>query len=101
MEWYVFKYDSNYQTVKDYNIFNHGRFRQDLEEILKTSDRNDFEKQLSDTLMYYFWCKAEHEIVIFPWCGVDRINGEKFDIYEQVRMNWKPFVEYVWGFRHD
>ena len=101
MEWYVLKYDNGYQTVKNYNIFNHGRFRQDLEKILKISDRNDFEKQLNDTLMYYFWCKAEYEIVVFPWCGIDRTNGVKFDIYEQIKMNWKPFVEYVWSFTHD
>lgn len=101
MEWNVFIYDTNYRTIKTYNIFNHGRFRQELEDILKISDRTDFEKKLNDTLMYYFWCKAEYEIVIFPWCGAERINGVKFDIYEQVKMNWKPFIEYVWSFRHD
>lgn len=101
MEWNVFRYDTNYRTVKDYNIFNHGRFRQELEDILKISDRTDFEKKLNDALMYYFWCKAEHEIIVFPWCGTERTNGVKFDIYEQVKMNWKPFTEYVWSFRHD
>jgi len=67
--------------------------------------------------MYYFWCKAEHEIVItsfppyidkkefnrlsseeFRVCSDVRLRcGEKIDIYEQIRMNWDVFVDYVWN----
>ena len=102
MEWYVFKYDNNYQTVKDYNIFNHGRFRQDLEEILKISDRNDFEKQLSDTLMYYFWCKSEYEVTVYPWPARSAEDFHiKVDIFEQVNMNWQAFIDYVWEHRKE
>lgn len=100
MEWYVFNYDSSYKTVKEYNIFTHSRFRQEIEEILKICEREEFDEKLNDTLMYYFWCKAEYEVVIFPWCGTDRINGVKFDIYEQVRMNWIAFSNYVWSMRN-
>lgn len=42
------------------------------------------------------WCKCEHEVVVGPWIGDFEKEGVKVDIYEQIRMNWDLFVEYVW-----
>ena len=88
--------------------------------------KDEFAEQLKRSLMYWFWCKSEHEVVISSWPvyidkeELDRINteyeeynnkwghypytinvspyvGKKIDIYSQVMMNWEQFVEYVWS----
>ena len=100
MEWYVFNYDFNLKMVKEYNIFKHSRFRKEVEEALQMDNREEFEVRLHGALIYYFWHKAEYEIIIFPWCGADRINGVKFDIYQQIKMNWNTFSNYVWSMKN-
>lgn len=87
--------------------------------------KEEFEERLRRELSYYFWLKFEYETVItsFPPCikqdelvkvvaECEKCNeergrypihadvclevGEKIDIYEQVRLNWSVFVDYVW-----
>ena len=46
LEWNVFYYDFNAKEIKVLNVFNHGRYRKDVEDLLhKCTDRNDFSKQ--------------------------------------------------------
>ena len=127
MTWNVFRENINGKEIVEYNIFNHGGFAQDVNKPLKEDiTKDEFAEQLKRSLMYWFWCKSEHEVVISSWPvyidkeELDRINteyeeynnkwghypytinvspyvGKKIDIYSQVMMNWEQFVEYVWS----
>ena len=78
-------------------------------------------------VLYYYWSKAEWELVITDtqphidrkelnrlitdcylkrtvaespllFSHVNLSDAEKIDVYEQVRLNWDEFVDYVWSF---
>ena len=102
MEWNVFYHNINSQEILPLNIFRHSGFLQDVEKYLKKcSDKEAFSKELRTTLMYYFWCRSEYELIISPWCG-DRDTKEiKVDIYSQVMLNWDKFLDYVWSFKKE
>ena len=127
MVWNVYREDFNHRAIVEYNIFDHSGFAQDANKLLKADiPKDEFAEQLKRSLMYWFWCKSEHEVVISSWPvyinkeELNRINteyeeynnkwshypykinispdvGEKVDIYDQVMMNWHQFIEYVWG----
>lgn len=100
MEWYVFYHDSNKQEIIKWNIFNHGFFTKEVNKLLKEKlTKEEFSEKLRNKLMYYMWSRAEYEVVITPWVG--QAEDEKVDIYDQVRMNWDRFANYVWSFRKD
>lgn len=124
MTWNVYRYDINSQKIYQYNVFNHNRFLEEVKAI-KTKDKDEFSEKLRIIAMYYFWSKAEHEIVITsfpPYINKDEVSriiriasendvyrynrytmhvnldrGEKIDIYNQLQMNWEHFVDYVWN----
>ena len=127
MVWNVYREDFNNKAIVTYNIFDHGGFARDVKKLLEEDiTKDEFANQLKRSLMYWFWCKSEHEVVITSWpvyidkTELDRINaeyeehnnkwghypykinvspdvGEKVSIYDQVMMNWHQFIEYVWG----
>ena len=99
MVWNVYYHNINKDKIEIKNIFSHGDFSKGVKDLLwicKTKNR--FEDNLKRELCYYFWCRAEYEIVIGPWVG-GRTDGIKIDIYEQVMLNWEIFVDYVWSFK--
>lgn len=80
--------------------------------------REILEKRLRQDLMYRFWGKSECEVVITSWPPyitadvVDSIKqrniegkyrehvslevARKIDMYDQVAINWEPFIQYIW-----
>ena len=126
LEYYVYYYNFNSHSIKKFNIFNHGRFLEDVKKDLRECEtKKEFAEELHKDLIYYFWSKAEWEVVITPWTPhitiseLNRLNeerektlkkynrephslcvnpdvGEKIDVYEQVMLNWDLFVDYVW-----
>lgn len=85
-------------TYQVYNVLDHFSFVSEIAELFlfpKTTKKY-FEKELDSCAMYYFWSKAEHEIYV-----KDVFGGytSKIDVYDQLKMNWKPFVNYVWSKR--
>lgn len=48
--------------------------------------------------MYYFWSKTEWEVIVSPWVG--KGGDEKIDVYDQLKLNWDKFVDYVWSEVH-
>lgn len=98
MTWNVFYHNYNTDKIEPFNIFRHGRFREDVQKNLKIhTDKDEFAKALKSDLQYYFWSKAEYELLIKAWVGG---NAEiKIGIYEQVMLNWDRFVDYVWSFK--
>lgn len=103
MEWNVFRYNMNLREIETYNIFNHGSFRKYvIEAIKKYNNKDDFFEQLKTELLYYFWSKAEWEVVIASWVGGDREkDAKKIDVYSQVMANFEIFADYVWSNKED
>lgn len=99
LEWNVFRYNINKNTIETFNIFNHYRFYKDLFKLkkrLKKESDLDFIKEVKALLMYYFWCKSEYELLLSPWVGGDREKDTiKIDIYTQVIINLDKFCEYI------
>ena len=79
-----------------------------------------FAEELKNAIQYQYWARCEYEVVITSWPPyltmeeMDRLNkeevregryrvcpemeiAEKIDIYDQVRLNWDVFVDYVWN----
>ena len=98
MEWNVFYHDANKQEIRVFNIFKHYSFNKSVEKLLKKcKDKKEFAESIKIELMYYFWSKAEYEIIISPWCGGRYTEDIKVDIYEQVMNNFDIFLDYVWN----
>lgn len=127
LEWNVYTHNFNGKSIEKYNIFNHGRFTEDVKkELKKCETKEEFAEELRKDLFYYFGSKCEWEVVITSWVPhitmseLDRINAEreeskkkydrdpyslyvnpdiskKIDVYEQVKLNWDLFVDYVWS----
>lgn len=96
LEWNVFYYDLNAKEIQVLNVFNHGRYRKDVEDLLhKCTDMEEFSDKLKSVTMYYFWSKCEWETVIYPWVGDDKA-AKKIDVFWQLQNNWSRFVEYLW-----
>ena len=126
MIWNVYRENANAKKIEVYNIFDHASFKRDIQEAYATSKTKDeFVERLRRSLMYYFWSKCEWEVIITDWpthvsveevermsaeiaryeadyghrpysIGVNLKVAEKIDIYDQVRLNWEAFVNYVW-----
>lgn len=121
LEWNVYVKDMNCREIKSYNIFNHGRFTHEIEELIEQygNSKEEFAKEVDLSLRYYFWSKCEWETVITSWPPhiikeeLDRLNKEmtkeypslsvnleveeKIDVYQQVMLNWDRFIDYLWG----
>lgn len=97
LEWNVIYYDFNAKKITTFNIFDHGRFREEIYDNRKKSKtKEEFEKSTRMSLMYYFWSKSEYEVIVSPWIGDDKA-AVKIDIYTQVINNWDIFIDYVWN----
>lgn len=101
LKWMVYNYDFNKKEIITYDIFHHGRFSADVEELLcdKNITYDEFKEKLKRRLMYYYWSKTEWEIVLKPWVGDDNV-AEKIDVYDQVTLNFDKFVDYVWRYKN-
>lgn len=127
LEWYVYRENWNRRKIEVFNIFERSRFYEDVKKALKNFDsKEDFAEEVKKSLMWCYWCKSEHEIIITTWVPhitvseLDRLNserekalkeynrepyrlyvnpeiGEKVDIYSQVMLNWNVFVDYLWS----
>ena len=135
--WNVYYHNWNRDKFEKFNVFEHGRFREDVEKICKefknSEDKMRFADRLRRELQYYFWSKCEWEVVITkkddriimtPWVGrkeikldvtdetdfdwllfhdkmiekyINKDNGVKIDVYDQIRFCWCDFVNYCWN----
>ena len=103
MHWNVIVEDFNGRKITTYDIFNHGRFAEDVRKSYKKyrNDHDSFCENVRKSLAYYFWSKCEWEVIVSAWPLSDRISDKKLDVYEQVMMNWDVFIEYVWTRCHE
>ena len=98
LEWYVLYYNSNTHRIEQFNIFDHASFNKAVMKIFdkgKLMDMAEFEDAIDKEAMYYFWCKAEYEVLVGDW--ISKKDEQKIDIYGQLDMNWDRFIEYLWA----
>lgn len=125
LEWNVFHHNFNAKKIERFNIFNHGRFNDDVKKDLKKCETKDeFAEKFKRNLFYYFGSKFEWETVITTlptyinkdeyvrllkskdtegadcvrnYIAVDLDVERKIDVYEQCMLNFDVLVDYVWG----
>ena len=97
LEWKVFTFNFSTDELEIFNVFDHGSFMEDLNKNYK-KNKNNFEafaKQLDTDLHYYFWSKAEWELILSPL--ISREAKEiKIDVYNQIELNKEAFTNYTW-----
>ena len=97
LEWKVFTFDFNRDELEIFNVFDHGSFMEDLNKNFK-KNKNDFDafaKQLDVDLHYYFWSKAEWELIMSPLIS-RKATETKIDVYDQISLNKDAFINYTW-----
>ena len=96
MHWIVFEHDFNKNKIVHYDIFSHYGFAEDVKKADKKFERDaEFLDEVERSLQYYFWAKAEHEILIKGLFDKNDESQVKIDVFEQVEMNWERFAEYL------
>ena len=87
--------NSNYSGVQKYNIFDDETFCHCIVEILRSEiNREEFEKKLDLECFYCFESKIEWEIFVKD--GTTSFGYRKVDVYNQLKLNWEVFCDYVW-----
>ena len=129
MQWNVYVEDINSKKIKEFNIFKHNKFYEGVKNILRIcKTKEEFSKSLKKEIMYYYWAKAEWEVIITSWpphLSVNAFNemqedvknyeeqyghapytiplklniGVKVDVYDQIMLNYDVFVDYIWNFK--
>ena len=102
--WNVYYEDWNAKEILVRNIFDHYNFVKDCARDLRKlkDDIGEAEERIRRNLMYYFWSKCEHEVLITAWINPkNEAICRKVDIYEQVYNNWHVFFNYIWEHRKD
>lgn len=99
LTWNVYISNFNTREIEIYNIFKHGSFLEDCQKNYKKNKENkeEFLENLKKDLKYYYWSKCEWEILLYPWVSKDNDKGLKIDVYDQIKMNWEQFCDYVWN----
>lgn len=96
--WNVIYHNVNHKRIETFNVFQHGKFVEDLEkESKRCGTKEEFADILRRNLRYYFGSKTEWEVIISPWCGGQGHEDIKIDAYWQIMNNWEIFLDYVWN----
>lgn len=97
-EWNVYYHSINGHKIETYNVFKHGSFIEGVKKLLKECDtREKLAEGLKLLAMCCFWGKSEWELILSPWGG--NADPVKIDVYDQLRLNWDVFVNYVWDLK--
>lgn len=99
LEWNVFIHDINKKQMQIFNVFEHGRYRQEIIELLNRRDDytlEEFKEKVKSLTMYFYWCKCEWEILIAPLIGDFNKESVKIDVCMQLEMNWNHYIKYLW-----
>ena len=126
LAYYVYFENFNARTIERYNVISDHIIKEIKTRTKKLTDKQAFEKEVDLILRYNFWSKSEYEIIITDWPPhisveeLDRVQkellkyeteyghkpysltinprvAEKIDIYDQVKLNWDIFIDYLWN----
>lgn len=101
--WNVYMFDYTKKQLEVFNIFDHYDFWKDFEKLCDKYNYFDedydlkedpFKKEFEKLCKYYFWGKAEYEFTL-TGSPSDTRYETKISIYEQLKLNWEQFYEYV------
>lgn len=96
MEWYVIIFDVNKKEFVKYNVFNNSTFSDDIEHMFRKKDYTwlNISDMVRSFAAHSFWSRCEYELVLNSWpdFGIDR----KIDVYWQLEINWKNFIDYIY-----
>ena len=97
LEWNVYYEDFNNKRIDIFNVFDHGRFYDDVVKLIhRHPTKKEFSEELKTSARYFFWSKCEWEILITAWVPNNRFDDMKVDIFNQLTLNWDAFVNYIW-----
>ena len=103
MHWYCKEYDCNANVIKDINVL---RYREeDIKKMKKkAATKEEFEELLKREMMWRYWSRSEHELVIEitednriflnPWVGCREPEKVKIDVADDDSFDWRGFAEY-------
>lgn len=102
LEWYAFEYDFNNRKVQRINVLR-DTIRDEIIKRLKSkkdywsiTDYNSLKENVKRILMSYYWCRAEHEILVTDLFPKDfEKEAVKLDVWYQLEPNLDRIVEYV------
>ena len=98
--WNVIYENVNSRCIETFNVFDHGRFIEDIKKHFKACDTKElFSEQLRRSVMYYFWSKCEWEVLVLPLFEGKHPVEKKIDVAWQLMNNWDVFTDYVWNAR--
>lgn len=103
IEWNVYHYNINRDKIETFNMFDHWRFLEHTKKAArKHKTKEEFAEQLQSELLYYFWSKAEHELVVeikednriflSPWVGCREPEKIKINVTDDTSFNWLEFA---------
>lgn len=96
LKWNVVHFDFNKNEFDTYNVLNKYFVDEIKKRTKKVDNRDDFSEEVRHICMYYFWSKFEWEIVLKQWTGHDNPKQMKVDVYDQLKLNWDRFIDYLW-----
>lgn len=102
MNWLVKNFDCNRQIIKDYDVL--ARREDFIKKLKKKCDTKDeFAEALEREMMWSFWSKAEHELIIEidgdgriwlnPWVGCYEPEKVRIDVTDDDNFDWKGFAD--------
>lgn len=105
MHWYCKEYDCNANIIKDIDILKYRE--EDIKKMKKKSNsKEEFEELLKREMMYRYWSRCEHELIIqvdfesvwlIPWVGCRNPEEVKIDVRADNTIDWRTFAEYHIG----
>ena len=103
LEWYAFRYEWNEHKLKFINVLS--GWEEDIAKKIKkgakdkwkpVTDYDSFKDWIKSELMYYYWSKSEHEVIIADLVdNKDEARWEKHDIWWQLEPNLDRICEYI------
>lgn len=102
LEWYAFRYDSNAKKLVFINILaeSEAYIAQHVKKGKKADWRpvynyKTFKEFIKNNLMYHYWSKAEHEVLIGGLFEYSKEELAKHDIWWQLEPNLDRICEYI------
>ena len=94
LQWYAFRYDINCNSLVEFNVVNDDLIK-GIEKACKKKELetiDDLWRIVRRWAVYYYWSKAEHEVIITDLFENMRV---KKDVYYQIEINMERFVDYI------
>lgn len=96
LKYNVILYDWNKRDIRNYNVLSCLDLKEINKKILKKEilNRDEFKEYLKGKFMYYYWSKAEYEILVGDLTGRED-TFKKIDVYSQIEMNLDLITDYI------